>query len=93
MGSLNCSLVPMHAIDKNASRESIIIAFNDDVQLVEMLLSYLLHNCCIERNRNRKSGWAVTGKGLSWIRQYGEKPTILSARPHLSSLSCCQWPS
>jgi hypothetical protein len=56
MGSLNCSLVPMHAIDKNASRESIIIAFNDDVQLVEMLLSYLLHNCCIERNRNRKSG-------------------------------------
>jgi hypothetical protein len=28
MGSLNSSLVLMHAIDKNASRESIIIPFN-----------------------------------------------------------------
>lgn len=38
MGSLNCSLVLMHAIDKNASRESIIIAFNT--------MMYNLWKCC-----------------------------------------------
>jgi hypothetical protein len=60
-------------IKKKASRESINIALNGDVQLVEMLLSYLLHNQCIERNRDCKSGWAVTGKGRGWISDYGEK--------------------
>ncbi len=74
MGSLKSSIVLMRAINKNASRESIIIAFNDDVQLVEMLLSYLLHNHCIEQNRDSKSGWLVTGKGKGWISEYRVKP-------------------
>jgi predicted transcriptional regulator len=70
MGSLQSSIILMRAIQRNKSRASINAAFNGDVQLVNMLLSYLLHNHCIERESNSKSKWTVTLKGTNWISQY-----------------------
>jgi predicted transcriptional regulator len=70
MGSLQSSIILMHAIQRNKSRASINATFNGDVQLVDMLLSYLLHNHCIERESNSKSEWTVTLKGTKWISQY-----------------------
>jgi hypothetical protein len=77
MGSLKSSIVLLRAIHKNGSRESITAVFNGDVQLVQMLWSYLQHNYCIELDSNSSSGWKVSGKGMYWINRYGGSPSLL----------------
>ena len=76
MGSLQSSVILMRAIRRKKSRASINTTFNGDVQLVDMLLSYLLHNHCIERDSNSKSEWTVTLKGTGWISRYSYIPTL-----------------
>jgi hypothetical protein len=62
----------MSAIQNKESRASIDgTVFSDDLQLVEMLLSYLHHNQCIKQDVESNSGWAVTEKGKGWIGKYG----------------------
>jgi predicted transcriptional regulator len=70
MGSLQSSIILMRAIQRKKNRASINATFNGDVQLVNMLLSYLRHNHCIERDSNSKSEWTVTLKGTDWISRY-----------------------
>ena len=74
MGSLQSSIVLMKAISKDKSRDSINAAFDNDIQLVDMLWSYLRHNQCIERNSSSKNGWKVSVKGNLWISEYGKMP-------------------
>jgi predicted transcriptional regulator len=76
MGSLQSSIILMRAIQEKKSRASINTIFNGDIQLVNMLLSYLRHNHCIEIDSNSKSEWAVTSKGKGWISRYSYTPTL-----------------
>jgi hypothetical protein len=75
MGSLKSSIVLMRAIDKDKSRHAINAAFDSDIQLVDMLWSYLWHNQCIEENSASKNGWKVTSEGKRWISKYGQVPS------------------
>jgi hypothetical protein len=75
MGSLKSSIVLMLAINKDKNRQSIDAAFNGDIQLVNMLWSYLLHNDCIEQSLTAKYGWKVSTKGKRWMSQYSEVPS------------------
>jgi hypothetical protein len=80
MGSLQSSITLMRAIQKKKSRASIDAAFEGDIQLVDMLLSYLMHNHCIEIDSNSKSEWTVTLKGTGWISRYSYPPAPLKKR-------------
>jgi hypothetical protein len=71
MGSLKGSIVLMRAINKDKSRHSIDAAFDGDIQLVDMLWSYLRHNQCIEKDSASENGWKVSIKGKHWISEYG----------------------
>jgi hypothetical protein len=57
----------MQAISSNKSRQSIDAIFDGDIQLVDMLWSYLQHNHCIEKDLASENGWKVTQKGNRWI--------------------------
>lgn len=64
----------MRAINKDKSRNSINAAFDGDIQLVNMLWSYLLHNDCIEQSADSQNGWKVSIKGKRWIGRHSEEP-------------------